>query len=55
MGNLISNILSYFWPRHEQAHVLSTQKTNETFFLDSAIRQKAEKNSGIKVSLGAPP
>ena len=43
MGNLISNILSYFRLRHEQTHTRSPQNTNETFFLDPAIRQKAEK------------
>lgn len=44
MGNLISTILGYFRPHQEQTHRPAHQKTNEAFFPDPAIRQKAEKS-----------
>lgn len=50
MGNLISSILNLFRPCHEQRQTLPHPKKDETFFLDPAIRQKAEKrlrNQGV--------
>ena len=43
MGNLISTIFSFFRPSHEPRQTQSSPKKEEKFFLDPAIRQKAEK------------
>ena len=52
MGNLISTILAYFRPHQEQTHIPAHQKTNEAFFPDPAIRQKAEKSLRDKGIIG---
>lgn len=52
MVNLISTILAYFRPHQEQTHIPAHQKTNEAFFPDPAIRQKAEKSLRDKGIIG---